>query len=1277
MWNVAGLSSVSLTDATVWGLIAVHDLIICTETHGSLRRPTCDNPLPGYTLLHLDRDQRSGRGGVAIYIATPLAPGFEVVQKSILPRGCEILWIRLKPEWANAGGNSMLIGACYFSPATSNVHRRDTQASNADVASEVFSSLQVQLAVLKRDNEHVLLAGDFNARLSSSELGVQDVPDATFHELVQQLGATFGILEPTCQVPRARPCEDAHTNEFGHALGNVCRSEGLCVLNGRVPGDLGGSYTFPHVLGGSTIDLFVASSGLYHRSVFMKVWDMQYTHLGAPIGDHKPVTLVLSLNIQEPNGPALPQPRRRRGLKFDVGKWQQYASYFSEDDSTALASLKGVSADLASRSINSTQAVDAIGQVLSGVLKKAFGCGRQEAGRSSEHAPWWSQDCAEARLLMIRELDAVRGRPRDSAGWAAFREARTAYNRVRLAARAAFEHKQLSEFITSCRHNPRALWQKLLGVMPPCPIDDPTGWRSHFEGLYNHDQHAECDKHRLLSRSIFNFINGLHLFAPTEQLLDSETVKRRRQIADEILNIPITLEEVEVAVGKMANNKALGPEKAPAECFRYARRSREGQDGRKSEFNVLVPILHTLVEHIRCTGDLPEQFMVSNLTPVFKRKGDEMEKGNYRGIAVGGALAKCYATILERRIARFCDAAEDAKHRCQAGFRQGYGTSHHLLSVRHFTSKHMRAGQPPLVVCQIDFEKAFDKVPRWLMWQRLEERGISGSMLGSLKACYQKVLLRVKANGQLGEAFASEQGVKQGCPLSTDLFGFYIEIFAEYVDAWDRLTVQRNPQAHIQSPRARGAPVPSCLYADDLTLMATSVERMQYLLDRLKEFCAAFGMRVNMTKCETLVYAGDGHMRTQLRLAATTLSYDGHPIPLVDRARYLGLHYGPDTPFGSCRRELVDSGRKALYKLLKSLDEQHVNAPGIMVQCFEVQIRSILSYGAEVWGPDALMDMFDGPPRNPRRQAGQAIPRTRRPPTNASLFDRALFDPMVELQTLFLKRVVGASLPTHRLLYAETSQLPLQFFWAQLVFGFWNRIVRQPKSLANAVLQEDIHVAAEGNFAGDSWTAKVLKICDRLGYNWRQGQPAAGTTREGRPAALAGWLIRRELPSGELLDLLWHRFMSDWDSPRLLGDPRAFVSDRLQPGVKMCRYKHWMGYTASRDHKHGVGHVGIYIPRRQHVALMRFRLGCWDLEANRPAIGGSHRPREQRVCRMCNAGAVEDEQHVLLECVAYAELRSATQLPADSMISIMLDFNPSKLAYLLYAIQSHRATSLA
>ena len=153
--------------------------------------------------------------------------------------------------------------------------------------------------------------------------------------------------------------------------------------------------------------------------------------------------------------------------------------------------------------------------------------------------------------------------------------------------------------------------------------------------------------------------------------------------------------------------------------------------------------------------------------------------------------------------------------------------------------------------------------------------------------------------------------------------------------------------------------------------------------------------------------------------------------------------------------------------------------------------------------------------------------------------------------------------------------------------------------------------------------------------------------------------------------------MADWDNPRLQGDPRAFVSDGLQPGVKMCRYRQWMGYDANRGSKRGVGHVAIYIPRRHHVALMRFRLGCWDLEANRSVSGGSHRPRQQRVCRMCSSGAVEDEQHVLLECTAYAELRVVAQLPEHSMKDIMLGFDQPKLAHLLFAIQSYRASSLA
>jgi hypothetical protein len=106
-------------------------------------------------------------------------------------------------------------------------------------------------------------------------------------------------------------------------------------------------------------------------------------------------------------------------------------------------------------------------------------------------------------------------------------------------------------------------------------------------------------------------------------------------------------------------------------------------------------------------------------------------------------------------------------------------------------------------------------------------------------------------DGALGEAFASRQGVKQGCPLSTEVFGPFIEAFANYVDASDRALALDSAHTVADSPMVNGHSVPALMFADDLTLMALSVGRAQWLLDRLAEFCEACGMRVNRVRRET------------------------------------------------------------------------------------------------------------------------------------------------------------------------------------------------------------------------------------------------------------------------------------------------------------------------------------------------------------------------------------------------------------------------------------------
>jgi hypothetical protein len=45
-------------------------------------------------------------------------------------------------------------------------------------------------------------------------------------------------------------------------------------------------------------------------------------------------------------------------------------------------------------------------------------------------------------------------------------------------------------------------------------------------------------------------------------------------------------------------------------------------------------------------------------------------------------------------------------------------------------------------------------------------------------------------------------------------------------------------------------------------------------------------------------------------------------------------------------------------------------------------------------------------------------------------------------------------------------------------------------------------------------------------------------------------------------------------------------------------------------------------------------MSCWELEVSR----SNDRERATRNCRLCACGAVEDEQHVCIECLAYNSL---------------------------------------
>ena len=438
------------------------------------------------------------------------------------------------------------------------------------------------------------------------------------------------------------------------------------------------------------------------------------------------------------------------------------------------------------------------------------------------------------------------------------------------------------------------------------------------------------------------------------------------------------------------------------------------------------------------------------------------------------------------------------------------------------------------------------------------------------------------------------------------MFGPFIETFADYVDASDRARARDSAHTVADSPMVDGHSVPALMFADDLSLLALSVGRGQWLLDRLAEFCEAFGMRVNLSKCELLVFAPPSARDTVCQ-EAEALRFQGNTIPMKSRVRYLGLNYGPGASFCACREEIAVSGRKATFALARALKDSRMLVPDIMLSCYNAQVRSILSYGAEVWGPGAVAKLF--------ARTG-----------SKTLFQRACEDPAVKQQTAFLKRVAGAKIPTLSLLYTELNQLPMQVHWTRVVLRFWNRLAASEGStLGKRVLRDVLERACTARFSGKDWGSQVLCILRALGHDLLLLAPSPQ-----EPAALVAWLSEQRVPADALAEELARRLQPAWEEAALQIEPRN-VAEGGRNGVKLNRYKHWMGLPA-KGQAHA--HLAAGMTQRHHAVLLRFRLLCWDIAINRP----DGRLRATRKCPNCPG--VEDELHVMFECPHYADIKA-------------------------------------
>ena len=726
------------------------------------------------------------------------------------------------------------------------------------------------------DNVNVVVLGDLNARVGNTVIG--------------GVVARYGV---------------PGLNESGERLIDMCIDQELVVGNTFFKKKKKNKYTWARVEGGRVVERALMDYVLVPKKVVGRLLDVHvYRGEAGGMSDHYLVQGRLKVAGGRGRGGA--GGREREVLKLseldNIEKLAEYREKLAEEWERVKGRERG--------------GVETEWSLFKeGVIRCAKEvCGmRKIGGRRRRGSEWWNEEMnqvvAEKRRAfecwLRDDNEQTRARYREKK-----REVKRKVREVKRRADARWGRCLTENFA----ENKKMFWKEVKnmrkeGGKKEETVKDVNGqmlteegavnrrWAEHFEELLNFEDDREA---RITAVA---FEQGVPRMGRSNEA-------------------PVTKGEVEGALKIMRSGKAAGLDGIAAECLKK---------GGVAVVEWLVRLLCICLE----AGEVPADWRVAAMVPIYKGKGDKYVCGNFRGISLLSMVGKIYGRVLINRIR---DGTEEVLMEEQCGFRRGRGCVDQVFVVRQVCEKYLAKGKDSFWAF-MDLEKAYDRVDREAMWRMLSIYGVGGKLLSAVKSFYVDSRACVRVGNKESNSFGVKVGLRQGCVMSPWLFNVYMDGVVREVN----IKVGERGLGLIEGDRGQNWVVNQVLFADDTALVADSEVVLQQLVTEFGRVCDRRKLKVNVDKSKVM------RCTRSEDVGELQVNLGGERLEEVGSFRYLGSHVTRNGEIeGEVKYRVGEAGKVmgGMKKVWKNRDLGMRAKRGL----YESVIVPTALYAAETWG---------------------------------------------------------------------------------------------------------------------------------------------------------------------------------------------------------------------------------------------------------------------------------------------------------------------------------------